>query len=48
MESDYNRHTEETDAVLSWKDAIVRGFIIGIIVGASTVAFIGLGVCSNV
>lgn len=32
----------------SWKDGLVKGLIIGVVLGSGMIAFLGLAVCPNV
>ena len=45
MESDY---INETEVWAGWKDGMVKGMILGFVVGASIIGLLGLSVCPRV
>lgn len=48
MDDQYRQYDNETQVSASWTDGVTKGFIVGVVVGASVIGIIGLSVCPRV
>ena len=48
MDSHYYEMIKETEVWIAWKDGLCKGFVIGTILGATIIGFIGMSVCPRV
>ena len=48
MDEQYYEYTRDTEVMSAWKEAMCKGFTVGMLVGGTIIAFIGLSVCPSV
>lgn len=48
MDRQYSEFILETEVLTSWKDGLCKGLIIGVALGATSIALLGLAVCPRV
>jgi nucleoside permease NupC len=48
MDEQYYEYTRDTEVIGAWKEGMCKGFTVGMLVGGTIIAFIGLGVCPSV
>jgi nucleoside permease NupC len=48
MDHQYYEYTRDTEVISAWKEGMCKGFTVGMLVGGTIIAFIGLSVCPSV
>ena len=48
MDSPYTEYVKVTEVWAAWKDGMTKGFIVGFVIGATTIGLVGLSVCPRV